>query len=113
MNIKHRKKWRRAPWDPNIMIPYMSYYLCESYRDVSGKACKRTVLNIGVMSTQVRASVSMKACRKVEVTTRKDSDPEEKLMEIYNALDTTPNPRGTLISVKSVGPKIHLQKNQY
>lgn len=66
-----------------------------------------------VMSTQVRASVSMKACRKVEVTTRKDSDPEEKLMEIYNALDTTPNPRGTLISVKSVGPKIHLQKNQY
>ena len=47
MNIKHRKKWRRAPWDPNIMIPYMSYYLCESYRDVSGKACKRTVLNIG------------------------------------------------------------------
>lgn len=63
-----------------------------------------------VMSTQVRASVSMKACRKVEVTTRKDSDPEEKLMEIYNALDTTPNPRGTLISVKSVGPKIHLQK---
>lgn len=25
----------------------MSYYLCESYRDVSGKACKRTVLNIG------------------------------------------------------------------
>lgn len=66
-----------------------------------------------VMSTQVRASVSMKACRKVEVTTRKDSDPEEKLMENYNALDTTPNPRGTLISVKSVGPKIHLQKNQY
>lgn len=66
-----------------------------------------------VMSTQVRASVSMKACRKVEVTTRKDSDPEEKLMEIYNALDTTPNPRGTLISVKSVAPKIHLQKNQY
>ena len=66
-----------------------------------------------MMSTQVRASVSMKACRKVEVTTRKDSDPEEKLMEIYNALDTTPNPRGTLISVKSVGPKIHLQKNQY
>lgn len=66
-----------------------------------------------VMSTQVRASVSMKACRKVEVTTRKDSDPEEKLMEIYNALDTTPNPRGTLISVKSVGHKIHLQKNQY
>lgn len=63
-----------------------------------------------VMSTQVRASVSMKACRKVEVTTRKDSDPEEKLMEIYNALDTTPNQRGTLISVKSVGPKIHLQK---
>lgn len=63
-----------------------------------------------VMSTQVRASVSMKACRKVEVTTRKDSDPEEKLMEIYNALDTTPNPRGTSISVKSVGPKIHLQK---
>lgn len=61
-----------------------------------------------VMSTQVRASVSMKACRKVEVTTRKDSDPEEKLMEIYNALDTTPNPRGTLISVKSVAPKIHL-----
>jgi hypothetical protein len=37
------------------------------------------------------------------VTTRKDSDPEEKLMEIYNALDITPNPRGTLISVKSVG----------
>ena len=36
MNIKHRKKWRRAPWDPNIMIPYMSYYLCESYRDVNG-----------------------------------------------------------------------------
>lgn len=66
-----------------------------------------------MMSTQVWASVSMKACRKVEVTTRKDSDPEEKLMEIYNALDTTPNPRGTLISVKSVGPKIHLQKNQY
>lgn len=63
-----------------------------------------------MMSTQVWASVSMKACRKVEVTTRKDSDPEEKLMEIYNALDTTPNPRGTLISVKSVGPKIHLQK---
>lgn len=29
------------------MIPYMSYHLCESYRDVSGKACKRTVLNIG------------------------------------------------------------------
>lgn len=47
MNIKHRKKWRRAPWNPNIMIPYMSYHLCESYRDVSGKACKRTVLNIG------------------------------------------------------------------
>lgn len=66
-----------------------------------------------MMSTQVWASVGMKACRKVEVTTRKDSDPEEKLMEIYNALDTTPNPRGTLISVKSVGPKIHLQKNQY
>ena len=66
-----------------------------------------------MMSTQVWASVSMKACRKVEVTTRKDSDQEEKLMEIYNALDTTPNPRGTLISVKSVEPKIHLQKNQY
>ena len=67
-----------------------------------------------VMSTQVRASVSMKACRKVEVTTRKDSDPEEKLMEIYNALDITPNPRGTLISVKSVGgPKSTLKKNQY
>jgi len=47
MDIKHRKKWKRAPGNPEIMVPYMSYYLSESYRDASGKACKRMVLNIG------------------------------------------------------------------
>lgn len=58
MNIKHRKKWKRAPWNPDIMIPYKSYYLSESYRDASGKPCKRSVLNIGELeglsSVQIR-----------------------------------------------------------
>lgn len=55
------------------------------------------------MSTQVRASVSMKVSTKAEVTTRKDSEPEDKLKRIYEALGITANPRGTLITVKSVG----------
>lgn len=47
MNIRHRKKWKRAPWNREIMIPYMNCYLCESYPDASGKGRKRVVLNIG------------------------------------------------------------------
>ena len=56
-----------------------------------------------VMSTQIRASVSMKVGSNAEVTTRKNSEPEEKLQQIYDALGITPNPRGTLVTVKSVG----------
>jgi hypothetical protein len=48
MFIKAIKKWRKG--DDGLGYPYHYYRLCESYRDETGKACRRMIIGLGELT---------------------------------------------------------------